>query len=539
MRQGDRVLVLGLDGMEISYAEKLMAGGDLPNLQTLRARSAAFLLENPPAARTGLEWEQFASAMPPEVSGRASMIAVDPEGYRVWQEGARFEPFFERLDAKTVVFDSPYVDLGRAPRLRGVVGWGSHDPGAASASRPKTLVGAIGAYPSPEAIYNIPWASAARCRSMGRDLVAGLEARGKAAVRLMTELTPDWDVFFVVSGELHSATEALWHGIDPDHPLHHHPSADAARSALDDAHRALDHFVGEVLAAAGEDVHVVTFNMGGMGPNDSDVPSMVLLPELLHRRAYGTPLLEARPEWTAAPTGLAILGPDESWATALGALYPQSPFRAQGSRMARYLPAGVRRGLRRVQQRLAPRPEAEPGHLSLSWMPATRYADRWAGMDAFALPSYYQGRVRVNLEGRERDGRVPLARLDEVLDDVEGMLRECRDPRTGEAVVAAVERPSPADPLAVPSDHADLVVLWRGLFTAVEHPELGLVGPVPFRRTGGHTGTHGFCFVAGPGIEPSEFVTRSAFDVAPTVAALAGGHGEYGTPLIEPLTPVG
>jgi predicted AlkP superfamily phosphohydrolase/phosphomutase len=146
--------------------------------------------------------------------------------------------------------------------------------------------------------------------------------------------------------------------------------------------------------------------------------------------------------------------------------------------------------------------------------------------------------VRVNLEGRESQGRIPLDRLDETLDEVEALISACRDPRTGESIVAGFERRRPADPLNVPADHADLLVSWHGTVNGFEHPDLGLIGPVPFRRTGGHTGLHGFCFVAGPGIEAHDYEHRSAFDVAPTVAALAGGGDLDGRPLVTLPDPV-
>lgn len=537
MRPSERVLVIGLDGAEITYAEKLMAAGHLPNLAALRDRSAAFRLENPPEARIGLEWEQFSSAEPPRLSGRESVFSFDPATYEVHQEGARFAPFLEGLDARTVVLDLPYGRLDRAPSVRGVVGWGSHDAGVVTASRPTSLIDDIGPYPSSGATYALPWPSAARCRKMGDELVAGLRARGDAAARLLTELESDWEVFVVVAGELHSAFEALWHGVDERHPLHDHPSADAARVALDDTHRAVDGFVGRLLDLAGDDVTVVAFNMDGMGPNGSDVPTMVLLPELLHRWAYGTALLTPRPDWAQEPGGIPLLGDDESWTTAVNAQLPPSRWTTDPRRLLRRLPEPAKRALRRAQRAVAA-PPPPPGTTLRSsvWQPAARYARRWAGMDAFALPSYRGGRVRVNLEGRERHGSVPPSRFDAVLDEVEELLLACRDPRTGDGVVAGLERPSGSDPLLAATDHADLVVHWKGIVAALEHPVHGLVGPVPFRGTGGHTGPHGFAFVSGPGIEPHDYRDRSVFDVAPTVAALAGSPaagGKGGRPLID------
>ena len=41
-------------------------------------------------------------------------------------------------------------------------------------------------------------------------------------------------------------------------------------------------------------------------------------------------------------------------------------------------------------------------------LPATRYQPLWHKMRVFALPSFYEGRMRINLLGREWDGLVPL-----------------------------------------------------------------------------------------------------------------------------------
>ena len=530
---GSRVLVIGLDGLEITYAEQLMAAGRLPHLAALRDRSAAFLLDNPPERRTGLEWEEFAAGLPPERFGRDSPIAFDPDSYTVIQEGARYETFLGRLDARTVVFDTPYIDLTAAASLRGVVAWGAHDPGTAAASRPADLVDRIGPYPSSHATYGLPWPSAERCRTMAEDLVVGLDARGRATVGLMTEFTADWEVFVVVSGEMHSATEALWHGVDEDHPLHDHASSDAAHEALDLVHEALDRFVGTVLDAAGPEVTTVAFNMGGMGLNGSDLPTMVLLPELLHRWSLGAPRLRTRPEWSTTSTP-PLLGPDEAWERAVLGLLPATGRARALVDVGRRLPDPVRDALRRLRRRRRPSSGATSATKSVDWMPAARYTTVWPAMDAFALPAFYQGRIRVNLQGRERHGRVPPDRLDAVLDDLEALLTACRDPRTGEPVVAGFERPEAADPRRVRAEHADLIVAWQGMPTAIHHPEYGLIGPVPYRRTGGHSGPHGFCFVAGPGIGAHGYEHRSAFDVAPTVAALAGTRLGAGQPLVVP-----
>jgi predicted AlkP superfamily phosphohydrolase/phosphomutase len=143
-------------------------------------------------------------------------------------------------------------------------------------------------------------------------------------------------------------------------------------------------------------------------------------------------------------------------------------------------------------------------------------------MRAFALPSFYDGRIRINLRGRERHGVVEPSRYEETCRELEALLRECRDPRTGEPAVEAIDRAWTRDPLGLTGSEADLLVVWRGVAAALEHPRLGLVGPVPLRRTGGHTGPHGMAYIAGPGVEPGARGVRSSFDVVPTIVELLG-----------------
>jgi predicted AlkP superfamily phosphohydrolase/phosphomutase len=161
-----------------------------------------------------------------------------------------------------------------------------------------------------------------------------------------------------------------------------------------------------------------------------------------------------------------------------------------------------------------------PARLSLDWMPATRYRPFWHRMDAFALPSFYDGRIRVNLTGRERSGRIQPSDYARVLDDIEALLRECRDPQSGEGIVELVERPSKGDPIELGPTESDMVVVWKGCSPSLAHPTLGTVGPVPLRRTGGHTGPFGMACLRGENITPGDRGIRSAFDVVPTIVDL-------------------
>ena len=510
-----RVLAIGLDGYEESLERRFMEAGELPALARLRERSARYLLDHGPAQRSGLAWEHFSTGLAPERAGRWAALHFDPETYDVWQEGTRLEPFAARLKSRTVVFGAPYFDLARAPRVRGVIGWGVHDPGVPLAARPDTLLpefeARFGKYPAERWIYGVVWASPERTREMGEALARAVPVRARAARWLLGERLPDWDLALVVVSEPHSAIEGLWHGVDGSHPLHRMPSAEAAREGLLNVYRGVDRLVGE-LADAFPDAALVVFSMGGMGPNYSDTASMALLPELMYRRAFGRPLLRQPDGWTdtaASP----LLGEREDWSAAVRAHLPAdapAPILSRIGRAARRRLVG----------------EAEPAdthlHRSVAWIPAMSYQPHWRSMDAFALPSYYDGRIRINLKGREADGRVDPSEYGALLDELEATIRECRNPATGAEVVGHVERFGGGDPRAVGPTEPDMAVVWKGTFCALEHPTLGLVGPVPFRRTGGHTGPFGMAYLTGAGVETGDHGVRSAFDVVPTICELLG-----------------
>ena len=324
MSQHD-LLVIGLDGFDIAYGEQLMEAGELPALAALRDRSKRFLLDHGPAARTGLAWEHFATGMTPESAGRGSMVELVGDDYDTRQTGTRFNPFFRSLAARTVVFDAPYTDISRAPGARGVVAWGAHDPGVNRTTSPpelrRELDARFGRYPSDRFTYMSPWPSAELTAEMGAALVRGLGVRLDAARWLLTERLTDWDLAIVVAGEPHTAAEAFWHGIDPTHPLHRHPSAAPAAQSLATVYRETDRLVAELVAATAPR-SLVVFSMGGMGSNNSDTPSMVLLPELVYRWATGNTLLDVPGEWAAHPDGVPIIPEGQTWKSVLSPCYP-------------------------------------------------------------------------------------------------------------------------------------------------------------------------------------------------------------------------
>jgi len=505
-----RVLAIGLDGYEPSVGTALMAEGKLPNLRRLAEHSAEFALDHGSAKRTGLAWEHVSLGKSPGAYGRHAAVRFDPATYQASQFGTESKPFLADLDVRAVVFDAPYFDLQSAPNCQGLVGWGAHDAGVAANSNPaglaEEMAARFGPYPATPYIYGFVWPNEQNARVMADALVKATQLRGQISFWLLTERLPEWDLGLLVFSEFHSAIEAMWHGYDPTHPLHHLPSAGAARDGIVGVYEAFDEWLGTCRAAL-PDVELVLFSMHGMGANDSDVATMLLLPELLYRRSFGNGVFEPREDWSAAAAAgaLPMLAENESWSRAI-----RDCMAATGA-------------------------EAEPA--KLDWMPASLYRLLWPRMEAFALPSYYDGRIRINLAGREREGMVALADYHAKLDGLCVLLHEIRNPRTGGTVIRSIERPVADDPLNADATQADLVIIWQGAPLAFHHDSIGTVGPAPYRRTGGHSGRNGIAWFTSPEVSRGASQPASAFDVIPTVIELLGKTippGLSGSSLLAP-----
>jgi len=509
--------MIGLDGYEASIGDRLMAEGRMPNLCALKKRSAQWQLEHGLHRNTGLAFEQLACGLAPEVSQRWSAVELDTETYTVWQSGAVHPPFPAHLGVKTVVFDAPYYDLSKDAGSLGLVNWGAHDPGVSKQSRPASLAAEIesrfGPYKAADYIYGFLWPDEAKTREAGRLLTQALDQRTEIVSWLIGERFDDWDLAISVVSELHSAIEPMWHGVDAGHPLNGVASAQAAREGLESVYEALDRHVGAVQTAA-PDATLVCFAMHGMGHNDADLPGMLLMPELIYRYETGEELFSAPEEWRNAEDGVPQLPANTPWDRPILKAMRGGQFMRVKDKIDRTLgkfagPLGS-----------ATIPERQ-NSIPLK-MPAARYADKWPRMRAFGFPAFYDARVRINLVGREARGMIPLSGYDDLVSEYSHWLRKIVDPTTGRPVVKDILLPVADNPLEAHPTQADMIITFHGCPTALRHPETGTVGPVPYRRTGGHTGPLGVMYIAGEGIAAGKFGKRSSFDVVPTVAHLLG-----------------
>ncbi len=530
------VIAIGLDAADPVLVEEWMAAGHLPNLAALRANGAYGRLENIGYYKAETPWTSFLSGRLPTETGYWSPIKFEEGSYRVHEIGAydfqQHPPFYALgRDFRVAIFDVPQTALSDQVNGPQVLAWGAHSPQTASVSKPEGLLEEInrrfGEHP---ALHRDDgdWWDERYLRTLHRALLTGIERR--VAICRSWLRQERWDLFLTIFSEPHSAGHDFWHISRADHPLYSKMQGKFDPDPLLDVFRAVDRGVGDILSEAPEGSHKVVFSVHGSDNNVTDVASMALLPEFLYRYSFpGKVMLAAGKAGARVPP-------------------PVEPLRTQhwqhDLQAYRYDPHGLRRNLktlvpRRVHHRLdrlfggplAPdlcsiRELKESGS-PVAWQPTVWYSRVWPRMKAFALPSFSEGYIRINLRGREPEGLVEPDEYAKVCDEITAELERLVNPRDGKPVVAEVHRTRGSANAQDPNlPDADLVVVWSDRpADVVEHPRLGRIGPVPFRRSGSHR-ARGFWFASGPNIEPGKKLSRMhAVDLPSAILDLMGVPG--------------
>lgn len=539
-----RVIGIGLDGGSIEFIEELIAAGRLPHLARLREESARVSLQDELAYRHGLGWPQFVSGSEARLDGNWHYLTFDPTTYQGYHETAEHEidgapPFWERVGARTITFDVPRTTV-RGPGVH-VTAWGAQAPMYPRASEPRGLLRDIdarfGVHPTFENDPACGWHDPGRIERMVEGLVVGAHRRGEIVVDLM-QRTAEWDFLLCVMSEAHSASEFLWHALVSDYPL---AGFDAtARPQLERAFDAVDESVGHIVEHAPADAMVVVFSLDGMRPGHGDVAGIALLPELLHRRQFGTGLLRDSDgtAWKAAGCPPLVPRRGEVWRHALDAHLVDPPPRRLVDRIPGYQAARLTRPGRAVLERIkggklgalgivippesdVPLDASDTVHEALDGLLFIgNYQPFRSSMRAFVLPTFGDGCVRINLAGREAAGIVAPEDFERECAELTELISECRDVRTGRPVASRIVNSSADDAFGRGGRrYADLLVEWSGPIDAIEHPEFGIIGPLPLHRTGTHSGV-GFAWMRGAGLAPGDLGERSILDLAPTIARL-------------------
>lgn len=531
------IVAIGLDAADPNLIELWLSQGYLPNLNRIKQQGIYGRLHNTVNYHGGTAefsateplWVMMTTGCLPDKTGFWDTITYNPDTYEVrcdpiyggydYQE---YQPFYTlEPNSKVAAFDVPVTRVIRGCNGIQITGWGGHHPFYPSESEPPELYSQIIEQYGTNPVYrqdNGIWWDKKYRNWVTQSVKASIATRAQICCNLLQQ--DNWDLFITAFGETHTLGHDLYNLSQPDHPLYSYTSPkNPLKDPLLQGYQQIDRAVGKIINAAPQDAYLMVFAVHGMGANFTDLLSMMFLPEILYRFnfpgkaaiGYGD-LQQSAPDiitknirngWSA-----------EVWRQA----YEPNLWKKlwQTWTPKRLLPAW-QNGL------LSPHSLLK-NNVELGWMPARWYGPVWSQMQAFALPAYADGHIRINLQGREQNGIVPPAEYDRLCAQITEVLSHLQDGRTGKPLVKQVVR-TRLSPLAEATKlpEPDLIVVWEEIPTdLVDSPELGRIGPITYNRPGGHR-ENGFLMAKGSGIKAGSKLSQGrAIDLGATILDFMG-----------------
>lgn len=485
MKSKAKVLFIGLDGIEPELALKMCDAGKLPALQKLRQKGVWGTSKTAQGFGDGVMWPCAFTGVNPGKHGRYFYHQFKSGSYQtfLFNDDADFkqEPFWVALShaGKRVAV----IDMVHGPLTKGLNGiqisdWLAHDRQGDPRSWPpeliKTVIERYGDDP-----FDGEAGKVGRTATDYVELCERMLERVETKTGMSCDYLDDgpWDMFATVYGEAHDIGHQCWHLHDPTHPLYDAQLAAQIGDPVEQTYIRIDQGVGRLVEKAGPDATVIV--MGGLGM-ESGYTANFMLDQVLRR-------LES-------PTGSGGL----TYIDTLKKLYRSVVPPALRGRLAHF-------GRRREQEMLV--------------------ADR-RRRKCFAIPhNENAGAIRINLVGREPDGKVNPSDRDAYLDELARDLKNITNLESGEPLVKEVVRVSDQCTGDQLDDLPDLLVMWHRPtpIRKIGSPKIGEIeAKYPGDRTGDHT-QHTLFVASGLGIAPAgQIFDTSVTDIRPTIEALLG-----------------
>jgi predicted AlkP superfamily phosphohydrolase/phosphomutase len=491
-----KILFIGIDAGEPRLILEWSRAGVLPVFRSLLETAAWGTVTSPPGFVHDPTWCSVNTGLSPARHGHFFVRQMRRGSYRTFPSSPSSfekEPFWSalgRAGRRVAILDVPYAPAPEHVNGIQLVDWTTHYPFYRRVrSWPPGLAAEVtaryGANPVPP--HDLVVWNPGEYRGLCDRLLKRVAMKADVSCQYLDR--GGWDLFMTVFGESHCGGHYFWHLHDPTHPRHDPDLARSLGDPLRDIYVALDTAVGRLLERAGPESTVFLFTGPGMGPNYG---ASFLLDDVLRRIELGS---------TARRPGVL------------------EPLKASYRRL---IPG-------RLYRRLIPLADL----VDDAWRARERRRRKF-----FALPhADLCGAIRINLVGREPDGRVhPGPEREQVTAELTRDLLALVDLETGEPVVQKVIRTADLYQGEYLDDLPDLLVMWNKQFpiSGVGSSRVGevrgvYIGP----RSGDHT-PDGLIAARGPMIRPGELgVSVAAVDLAPTMAAILGVDlsGVDGTPV--------
>ncbi|MEM8504159.1 MAG: alkaline phosphatase family protein [Cyanobacteria bacterium P01_D01_bin.1] len=492
----DRIIVIGLDSADPDLIQQWAKAGQLPFIASLLKSGSWARLMSTRGMFSDSPWPTFNTGVPPSKHGFYNFQAIKSgttDIVRVGEHCSRFLPFwwFVREAGKRVaVFDVPKTKP--IPGIDGiqVSGWGEEYPLIEKSSLPialvKELTARFGQYPRPKELFDPTLKHETKSRDT---LLANIERKLKAVQFLQQQ--DDWDLFITVFAEAHSIGHHFYHHHDTHHWAHDATRAAVMGQALPDTYIELDAALKELLDGRLDDTTVFLVSVHGITTNYS---GSYLMQPVLEKLGYQvSPYNSQNGAESSTPAKKSV----SEWVK------------------DRLIPNAARQF---INDRFVPQAQHDAA-FSLQFNSGID----WQRTKAFFLPTeHFQGFVRINLQGREPEGIVPLADYDALCREICYELAQLVNPDTGNK---AVKQAVPITDVYEGDnlyDLPDIVIQWAedGLIHRLHHPKFGIVSGHDVIRKAQHS-EDGFVIAAGKHIQPGADVAgASTMDLAPTLLYL-------------------
>lgn len=490
MKQANKIVIIGLDGVPLELIQRWAASGHLPTLQRLMSTGVVGSLRSTVPPTSGPSWSSFMTGMNPGKTGIYDFL------YR--REGTyQFPPVNASLRGGTTLWrylsDAGYrVGVLNIPMsypvepVNGymISGWMTPYQ-ATDYTYPSELMEELEREIGNYRIYPTETFSENRKESFLRATYDLLEMLTRTAIYLAR--TRPSDVFMTVFFDTDRVLHQLWHYLDPDHPWRR--DREDREWVVRDYFHQLDESIAAVLnaAQADENTLVIVLSDHGMG------------------RAQNFIVLN-------------------NWLLEVGLLRLRNDLRT-GLKEFMFRQGFTLRNVHQVLDRLGLARQAEyvagyfVDHL-LKMMFLSFLDVDWRNSKAYSFGRHL-GSIYVNLKGREPQGIVePGAEYEAVRDEIERLAQEFRDPKTGRKLIGQVLRreeiytgpylPRAPDLILRPAEPSDI---FFGLADFGHRETVSMV----YRYSGMHR-DDGMLIMNGPGVRPGGEIEGAAIvDIAPTV----------------------
>lgn len=460
--------MLGLDAGDLVFIQANLAA--LPQLRRLFETGNLYSLKTTSKLLTGSVWPTFYTGTLPGEHGIYHHLQWDPGSMRirrVAEDWLYSEPFWYELarrGLKVTVADVPMVFPSRLKYGTEIVNWGSHDqlgPFHCNRSDLQKLIGEQwGAHPmGPEIPVN---KNRRQLDRILQNLIIGAQKKGQLIESLL-QTTP-WDFFLAVFGESHRGGHILWPEDDSKSML--------PDRALLQVYQAIDRAIGGILNRIDlASTNLILFSLHGMQINQSQ-------------------------EHFVAPVMAAINT----------AFFQQKsrniPHSAKQKSLMRWLRQHVPT---RLQHAIA---QAVPVAIR-DWVVsrATTGGYDWQRTPALPLLADYNGYLRFNVKGREKQGSIELNTplYEQYSDFVAHCFRGLTHQVNGQPLVENIVDAQSIFPGVHSQLLPDRIITWRNSrpATRIVSP---LLGSFTARLDTGRSGNHrheGFALFSGAeGQEP-------------------------------------